>query len=538
MSKTFSLLKAMMSDGVQIFNYQAKTERSRRVMPILLALFMGVMMFFSAYTMTTELKNDGSEVAVLTIYALVTVAIILMEGIYKSGDLLFKPRDNDMLLAMPIRKSAIVSARMVKFYAFELLYCMIFLLPAILAYVLNVEVEASFYVVAVTAIVLLPVIPISVSCIAGAAITAISARFRHKTFLQIILSFVSLFLFAVMILMANTASDLDGRSIATVGDGIAAFYYPVSAFAELATNFVLWKFLVFVVVHLMTLAATVLVISRFYFRIVTQLNNATKKTEVAVKKYRFKKHSQTSAIVRKELSKYFNTPVLLMNTAIGLAMYVVAAGALCIQFDSIVTSLTSSTEDFPLTAEEIDSFMPSVTFALAAFASLMTFITATMISLEGKAFNQLKSMPISGLKVIIAKVLAAMLLIVPITAFGSIIMAVRFQFGILEGVLVLVSVVVVPLVTELIGILIDLKYARFDAESDAVVVKQSAGVLVATFLGLGMVLLTISLLFAVVFITGQITGLLIMDAIFIIVSLFLCLAVATRGQEKYAQLAA
>ena len=161
-----------------------------------------------------------------------------------------------------------------------------------------------------------------------------------------------------------------------------------------------------------------------------------------------------------------------------------------------------------------------------------------MISLEGKAFNQLKSMPISGLKVIIAKVLAAMLLIVPITAFGSIIMAVRFQFGILEGVLVLVSVVVVPLVTELIGILIDLKYARFDAESDAVVVKQSAGVLVATFLGLGMVLLTISLLFAVVFITGQITGLLIMDAIFIIVSLFLCLAVATRGQEKYAQLAA
>ena len=91
-------------------------------------------------------------------------------------------------------------------------------------------------------------------------------------------------------------------------------------------------------------------------------------------------------------------------------------------------------------------------------------------------------------------------------------------------------------ITELIGILIDLKYARFDAESDAVVVKQSAGVMVATFLGLGMTLLTISLTFATVFLTGQTVGLLIMDAIFVIISLFLCFAVATRGEEKYLKL--
>jgi len=168
----------------------------------------------------------------------------------------------------------------------------------------------------------------------------------------------------------------------------------------------------------------------------------------------------------------------------------------------------------------------------------MTFITATMISLEGKAFNQLKSMPISGLKVIMSKVLAAMLLIVPITALGSIVMAIRFQFGILETILVLVAVVVMPLATELIGILIDLKYARFNAENDAVVVKQSAGVMVATFLGLGMLLLTASLAFVVIFITGQIVGLLIMDALFVVVSLFLYFAVATWGAEKYTQLTA
>ena len=136
------------------------------------------------------------------------------------------------------------------------------------------------------------------------------------------------------------------------------------------------------------------------------------------------------------------------------------------------------------------------------------------------------------------KVLAAVLLIVPVTALGSIIMAIRFQFGILDTILIFIAVIAAPMLTEMIGVLIDLKYARFNAESDAVVVKQSAGVMVATFLGLGMVLVSISLLFTLVFLAGQTTGLIILDAVFVIVSAFLYFVIATHGEEKYQKLSA
>ena len=69
-------------------------------------------------------------------------------------------------------------------------------------------------------------------------------------------------------------------------------------------------------------------------------------------------------------------------------------------------------EDFPLTAEQIGTYLPSVNVALVLFASLMTYITATTLSLEGKAFNLLKTLPISGRKVLTAKVFAAMLIMV------------------------------------------------------------------------------------------------------------------------------
>ena len=177
-----------------------------------------------------------------------------------------------------------------------------------------------------------------------------------------------------------------------------------------------------------------------------------------------------------------------------------------------------------------------VTFAMVAFASLLTCITATMISLEGKAFNILKTLPISGKKVLMTKVLSAMLLIVPVTLLGWLVMCLRFQFGILDAILVLIGVVAMPLVTELIGILINLKYPRFDADNDTVVVRQSASVMVATFLGLGMVFATISMTFTTIFLAGQTAGLAIMDAVYVIVAFYLYFTIVMRGDEKYLKL--
>ena len=538
MNKLISLLKASMAGGVQLFNYRGKTERSRRLMPIILGSLIGALMLFSALAMTVELNADNNATAILSLYTLVTTIIIVMEGSYKAIDLLFKPRDNDMLLAMPIRRSTIVFTRMIKFYLFEMVYCLIFLLPAVIAYAMNVPAEPSFYLVATTMILLVPVIPIAISCLIGLVIASISGKFKHKTLWQVVLSFAILFASVGLVFVFNNpSSNIDGREIIAISDRVTEFYYPASAFVRLTSHFDILEYLLFVVINAVILVATALIIGRFCFKIITKLDTVSyvKKT---VTNYNFTKRSQTFAMVRKELTRYFNTPVLLMNTAIGLVFFLVAVGILCFQFDNVANSMTSSMEDFPLSIDELRSYLPSVTLAMVAFASLLTCITATMISLEGRAFNVLKTLPISGLKVIMTKVLVAMLLIVPVTLIGSLVMAVRFQFGIIETVLILVGVIAMPLVTELIGILINLKYPQFDADNDSVVVKQSASVMVATFLGLGMVLFTISFIFATVFLAGQVAGLLIVDAVYVIVTVFLYFVVAMRGEEKYMKLVA
>ena len=267
MSKLVSLLKATMSEGVQLFSYRGKTERSRHILPIILGSLIGILMLFSSSALIQSLKKDGLEVAILPLYTLITSVIILTEGIYKSGDLLFKPKDNDMLLAMPIKKSTIVSARIIKFYAFEMLYCLIFLLPAIVAYAISSNTGPSFFLVSFTMLVLIPVIPIAASCIIGLISSAISARFKHRTLIQVIISFMALLIFAVMILGINTISDFDGQSLVVVSNKISKFYYPAAMFVSLVKNFDLAQYLLFVVINLVVLTITVFSISRFYFKI-------------------------------------------------------------------------------------------------------------------------------------------------------------------------------------------------------------------------------------------------------------------------------
>ena len=126
----------------------------------------------------------------------------------------------------------------------------------------------------------------------------------------------------------------------------------------------------------------------------------------------------------------------------------------------------------------------------------------------------------------------------PVTLLGSVVMMLRFQFGVLDAVLVLIGAVAMPLATELIGILINLKYSKFDADNDTVVVRQSASVMAATFLGLIMVLVTISMTFATVFLAGQTAGLAIMDGLYLGVCGLLYMVVASQGEEKYRGLSA
>ncbi|MBR5408853.1 hypothetical protein IK112_02820 [Candidatus Saccharibacteria bacterium] len=494
MGKLFSLLKASMTDGMQIFRISKNSANGKKSnqtgLLIAIAALIGFSVWAYADKLLDSLTDVGAGFVVLTLFVIITSVLTLVEGIYKSGDLLFNCRDDDLMLSLPIKKSTVLFIRIFKLYVFELLYNSLFLIPAMIAYAVRVDVSWTFYLSSLAAILLLPIVPIVIGCIIGGIIVGVSSRFRLKNLVQIVVTMA--FLLGIFIIFSNINSVIAGIAAhaTSINDVITKLYYPAGAYIGMVTDFNIINFLIFIAVHIAIFGIMLLVLSKIYYKI----NSRAKTIKIHTHKtaYKIKRRSAIHAIIAKEFNKFINTPVFVINAGFGLVLFVVACVLVNVNLDSITSFLQNYDVklDFNL-AEIVKQFAPAILFCLIVMASVMSSITSSMISLEGRAFNILKSIPVKPTTIIISKVLAAVLVMLPFILIGDLIMFAKFDFSLLEIILILLASIVLPLLAELIGIALNLKYPKMNAENDAEVVKQSVSTLIATFLGMGITALAI-----------------------------------------------
>ena len=492
MKKIMSLIKACMTDNMNLFRVKSKnqTEKSKKILPIFLAGMIFFIIWSYANMMVEPLVELHLEYIVLTIFVALTSLLTLIEGVYKSGNLLFNCKDDDLLFSLPIKKSTILFIRIFKFYLFELLYNSLFLVPAMVAYIQYVNVGISYYIVSVIAILLLPIIPITISCIIGFLTTQFSSKFKFKNIIQII---VTMF---VLVIVFFASSNIQGlldnlaQNANSINEAITKIYYPAGAYIKLITEFNIQDLLIFVGVHILIFAVSIFILSKMYFKI----NSSAKVTKSGSKNknYKIETNKPMVSFIKKELSKFISSPVFVVNAAFGLVLFVVCCVVVSVKVDGIIEALAN--KEVAVTAEQITGYIPAVLFGLISFASFMSSITSSMISLEGKSFSLLKSLPVKPFTIIKSKILSAVAIMIPFILIGDLILFIRFNFNILEIIEILIASIILPLISETIGILVNLKYPKMDAENDTEVVKQSMSSMIAVFSGMILTGITIFLI--------------------------------------------
>ena len=479
MKKTLSLIKACMTDGMNIFKIKSKnsSEIGKKVLPIMLAILVFFSVWSYANIFMEQLVKVHFEFVLLTLFIIFTTIFTLIEGIYKSGNLLFNSNDDNLLLSLPIKKSTVLFVRVFKFYIFELIFNSLFLIPAMVVYIRYVSVGITFYVSSLIALLLLPIIPIVISCIIGAIISGTSSKFRFKNIAQILITM--LFLLVIFYISFNLEKIIMNlaENASSINNLITKLYYPAGAYISLVTNFNIKNLILFIVIHLSIFTIMIFALSKVYFKINSKVKGV--KTSQKNKDYKIKTKKPMKALIGKELNKFITSPVFVINTGFGLVLFVVGCALICIKFESLAIPL--QTAGIGITMEQIKLYIPAILFGLVCMASLMSSITSSMISLEYKAFNILKSLPISPFKIIISKVLTAVLIMIPFILIGDLIMFINFKLSIIEMVIIIASSIILPVFAETLGIIVNLKYPKMDAENDTEIVKQSMSSAVAVF---------------------------------------------------------
>ena len=493
MKKLFSLIKASMSEGMNIFKINTKKSSTftKVFLPIILTItIMGIMASY-AETIILQLKSTNMEFVVLTLFILVTTVITIVEGIYKSGSLLFNCKDDNLLLSLPLKKSTVLFLRIFKFYTFELLFNSLFLLPAMIVYGVHIKPTVIYYIVSVIGIFVFPIIPILISCVLGTIITFISSKFKGKNIVQTVITVV--FLLGVLFFSYNSQGIMlnIAKNAANINEFITKVYYPAGAYLSLITNFNVITLVEFLLVNVGLFAIVILLVGKIFFNINSSVKGISKRK--TKKDYKIKIHTPIRALIKKEFSRFINSTVFITNAGFGLVLFILGCVLIAIKYNDVVIDISKSEQTVIL--DYLNTYIPVLLFGFIAFSSFMTSITSSMISLEGKSIIILKSLPISPYKIVKSKVLTAIIIMLPCIVVGDLIMFIRFKFDFINIILILAASVIFPLVSETIGIIVNLKYPKMDARNDTEVVKQSMSSTICVYSGMALVGITAFLLF-------------------------------------------
>ncbi|MBR4830519.1 MAG: hypothetical protein IKZ96_01980 [Bacilli bacterium] len=539
MKKLMSLIKACMTSDMNLFKVSSKKKgKSSIILPIILAIYLMGYIGGISFILFKELDVDGNAYVLLSVFAFIITFLTFIEGIYKTSSLIFNAKDDDLLLSLPIKRSTVIFIRIFKFYIFELLYNSVFLLPVIIAYIpFNKGSLVLYIVISLIMLLMLPIIPIALSSIIGVITTAISSRFKYKNIVEIVFTFILLACVFMASMSGSKVMEYLLNNASRFNDLIVKYYYPAGVFGKLVNNFNIIDLLIFIGINLVVYLLTILLISKVYFKINTRVKSSTKKS--SNKNTIIKVRSPRSSLIKKELNTFFNTPVFIINSGFGLILFLLLVVVMIFKPDLFLLVLTKNNPNSGLTSDEMMKHISLIILLIMSFTSFMTSITNSVISLEGRNINILKSLPIKAKTILMSKIYACMIITTPVFIVGLIALLIKFKVDIIEFILLLIIAIVMPLISHLIGILVNLKYPKLDAENSAEVVKQSTSSLVAVFTGMGIMFFTVFLLimFMIIGFNTKIV-LLGFTVVFILVDLILYLILNKWGTKKFSSLEA
>lgn len=487
MKKIWSLIKACMTNDMSIFKIKTtgKSKKEKFFIIGIVSLIFMLSTYSYADTLIEELTPNHLEYIALSVFTIFIAIFTLIEGVYKSGSMLFNSKDDDLLLSLPIKKSTILFVRIFKFYVFELLFSMLFTISLVICYALHVKVGFSFYVTSLIVCLLLPIIPIVISSIVGALITWISSKFRLKNIVQTVFTMILFLGLFYLSFNLNIFMERIVQNSSSIFEVISKVYYPAGAYASLAINFSFLALLKFIIFHLLLIFFFIFGLSKIYFNI----NSDVKKVKIGKKHNKrlvIKSSSQTKSLIKKELNTFFQTPVFIVNAGFGTLIFLIVIVAIIVKFDSVSSTFIDL---------NIMTRLPLYAVIILAMGSFTTSITSSMVSLEGRNYYLLKSLPVSARKVLMAKVFASMLLTVPFFTLGDILLFVRFKIQLISIILILLLTISMPLISHFIGLIMNLKFPKLEFENAAEVVKQSISSLVSVMIGFVLFTLTALLLY-------------------------------------------
>ena len=480
------------------------SQTGTMVLYLVLVVYLLGVFGWTAYTMAQQYASANMTELLVVAGLLYSLLFIVLNTIFSVNRYILGAKDYDFLMSMPIKKSTIILSKFASLlllcYAFEFLG----LLPFLVMYFAFSGVTVLGILFSIVAFIVFPLFPIAISYLLWLFIGWITQNLPQKQLITIIFSVLLLFGILYLSMYFNellTAFDLNNvnASIATV------ILYPLISTAQ-AICFGNWLSLLWtILICVIPFVFVVFLTQRFYtgLNYIFVAHPKAKKVDIAKGQ---KVRSPFFAMYHKEMQRLVGSPMYMLNTCMGAIMLIVL---------SIIMGVTMRDVSGDIDAMNV---LKDMNLFLSGFYIIlmlaMTNPMASSISLEGKTWWQLKSMPVSFNQIIWSKMLVYITFFAPCAVISVIISCICYGLSVWAGAVLLLLSMLVLLFFGLFGLVLNLKKYNFNWTNEIMVVKQGAPVMINMLVAFAIAFLFLILYF--VLFMGLISSLLYLGIICIL----------------------
>lgn len=395
----------------------------------------------------------------------ISVTLIFIFGVFETKTELFECKDNDLLLSMPIKPSDIVAARVIIVLIYNYIINAVIFLPAVIFFAIYGK-SAGGVIGGILIFLLLPILSTALASFVGYVVAEISRKIRFKNLVTVIitLAFLGVYFWFFEILGDNIEAFL--QNLAGMSDTLAQNYKILLFIGEAA----LLKPLSILGVAAISIgvgALSYFIISSAYIRIVTD-RTGTKKA--VYKEKRLKKSSVILSLTKKDIRHFFSSSMYILNGALGLIMSVII-GVFAILKKDIIAVLCEELALSPTAAS-------AIAIALINITSATVIISACSLSIEGKHFWIIKTMPINAKDILLSKALMQFIICAPPIFVSTVMVLIATMPSPLLWIVFIIAAQLANAFFSLSGVLINVIFPKFTYENEAQAVKQSLSTLV------------------------------------------------------------
>ncbi len=466
------LLKPLLLSTSQSNIYKPTTDKKKKKKIIgarigLFFLYAMVMAYSILTCIGYGIVGMTNSTPVLCAVTVSTLAFFFT--VFKTNGYLFGFKEYDMLMSLPFDARTVAGCKFLYMYIKSLPWYLSISFAMLIGYAVFAKPPFLTYIFWIILSFFLPIIPMLAASFVGFLIARISSGFKKNNLIQTVLTFIFIILcfsfrYIIEAVLKNNGVETTLETVSEMMDKTAKMYPPAGWFSQAVTKPGILGFLLLISVSAVLFLILFNIVGKSYRNI-----NSAIKSHAAAKKYKMttqKKKSVVQAIAFKEFRRMTGSTTYFTQCGLGEVLTaLVGILTLIIGFDKIVAIVTQNAP--------IDSsiLQPAIPFIVYFFVGMLA-TTACSLSLEGKNYWIVQSLPIDKKTLYQGKMLFNMYLSVPFMLFGTLCYCISARVPVLNTLLYMVLGLALCAFSTAWGCVCGIKHMRLDWENDIEIIIQ------------------------------------------------------------------